>query len=675
MGKKRDDIDELVAQHRADYDEDEDSDPDVERPRKPFVDHFAFNLLVGFFITLNAVTMGLETDARGEKGDDIPSYWYLIEVVFCLIFLAELVARLYYHRLSFFCPPKRKLWNITDFAIVLMSVIDAFIIAPLGMSGDTVRLVTLLRFVRLMRLIRLVRLLRMFKELWLVANGLIESAKTLCWVAIMILCFIYICAIFTTLVIGKNDELYDPYFMTSGGWDHEVYFRTVPRSMFTLFQIVTFESWSERIVRHVMQKQPAMVIFFVGFIAITSFGLLNIVVGVVVESTLSTSEKDDNKIKRSQEHDRQRVFDHLRDIFEAADEDGSGTLTLGEVQKAINKPEIYNKLKMIDFPVEDPRQIFQLLDYDNSCELSIDEFIAGCIRMKGSAKSKDLLAAQVAVDTMKRHYTFFEKEMKELQEKIALLDDTARHLVFQGEHVFLNLREYRMRHQEMEGGRSSLPVVTMTDITKAPWENPGNKRGSKIEAGDKMKQERLWNEAFNQPDAMAIDDVEALAGASFNNGRRVLGILDGDSQTESRLATFNNKHSSLESPLRMARSGEAFYVGQNVFCRITGGTWLPGRVTSVAPLEVQADGFAKGCAWDEVSDYIPQECCWNCGAPYTSDSVKFCIECGAPRERPANMALPAPGSPLALEDGRRSPQRRGNVTETQLAIPGALNNH
>merc|ERR1719454_1955799 len=219
-----------------------------------------------------------------------------------------------------------------------------------------------------------------------------------------------------------------------------------------------------------MKKQPAMVVFFVIFIAISSFGLLNIVVGVVVESTLSTSEKDDNKIKRAQERDRQRVFDHLREIFEAADEDGSGTLTLSEVQKAINKPEIYNKLKMIEFPVEDPKQVFMLPDYDNTCELSIDEFISGCIRMKGTAKSKDLLAAQVAVDTMKRHYTFFETETKELKKKIELLDDTARALVYQGEHVFLNLREYRLRHPELEGGSASAPRIGTATLENAPWE-------------------------------------------------------------------------------------------------------------------------------------------------------------------------------------------------------------
>jgi voltage-gated sodium channel len=493
MSRKRDDIDKLVQQFKASRDEDSDSDPDEPPRRKPFVDYFSFNLAVGGLIALNALTMGLETDARGQDGDDVSSIWYFIELIFCCLFLAELCARLYYHRLTFFTNIHGKWWNMADFVIVMISVLDTFLLTPIG-TGGGMRIISMLRFIRLMRLIRLIRLMRLFKELWLVASGLFESAKTLCWVAIMIVCFLYICAIFTTLVIGKNDKLYDQYFLDSKGWDHEVYFGTVSRSMFSLFQIVTFESWSERIVRHVMQKQPAMVLFFIVFIAISSFGLLNIVVGVVVESTLHTSENDESKVKRAQERDRQRVFDHLREIFEGADEDGSGTLTLAEVQKAIAKPEIYNKLKMIEFPVEDPKQIFMLLDYDNTCELSIDEFISGCIRMKGQAKSKDLLAAQVAVDTMKRHYTYFEREMKELQSKIALLDDTARALVYQGEHVFLNLREYRMRHPELEGGAAAAPRISTSAIEHAPWERL-NKQGNE---GNQIKQGAIWDQAFNK---------------------------------------------------------------------------------------------------------------------------------------------------------------------------------
>ena len=83
---------------------------------------------------------------------------------------------------------------------------------------------------------------------------------------------------------------------------------------------------------------------------------------------------------------------------------------LEEVESAIQKPEIYNKLKMIDFPVDDPGQIFALLDYDESGELTTEEFITGCIRMKGPAKSKDLLVAQVGVDSMRKQYALFEQD-------------------------------------------------------------------------------------------------------------------------------------------------------------------------------------------------------------------------------------------------------------------------
>merc|ERR1719284_2393740 len=139
---------------------------------------------------------------------------------------------------------------------------------------------------------------------------------------------------------------------------------------------------------------------------------------------METASKDSKKIKKKKEKDRQMVFSQLREIFESADVDDSGSLTLEEVQDALNKPEIYNKLKMIDFPVDDPKQIFLLLDFDDTGELTIEEFITGCVRMKGAAKSKDLLVAQVAVDTMRRHYQEFEKELEAFQRKLRNLDKT-----------------------------------------------------------------------------------------------------------------------------------------------------------------------------------------------------------------------------------------------------------
>lgn len=537
-GKRRDEIDALVTKYKRDKDGDSDSETETPHPKKiPFVDWFSFNLFVGFVIALNAFTIGLETDARAESGDSVSGMWFLFEVLYALFFLWELLCRLYYHRMKYFTG-KEKWWNLVDCFIVTLSVVDCFIITPIGLGGK-VRFVSMMRFVRLIRLIRLIRLMRLFKELWLVANGLIQSGKTLCWVALMIIIFLYICSIYTTLEIGKKDDMWNSYYKQSGGWDHEKYFKTVPRSMFTLFQVVTLEQWSENIVRHVMVKQPWMVPFFMVVIAITTFGLLNIVVGVIVENTLATSERDDNKIKRSKERDRQRVFNHLREIFEAADEDGSGTLNLAEVRKAINKPEIYNKLKMIEFPVDDPEQIFMLLDFDGSGHLNIDEFITGCIRMKGTAKSKDLLVAQVAVDTMKRHYTQFEKEMRDLQQKIMLLEETAKSLVDQGEHVFLNLREYRMRHQDLELRGSSPPRISTGTISKAPWEESQETSLLKLtnqDTGSLFGNGQFNNaltDGFAKPDNWAIvefDSDDQHNNRAINDATRMPAITEGNRQ-------------------------------------------------------------------------------------------------------------------------------------------------
>jgi hypothetical protein len=72
---------------------------------------------------------------------------------------------------------------------------------------------------------------------------------------------------------------------------------------------------------------------------------------------------------------------------------------------------------MIDFPVDNPKEVFVLLDYDNTGELTIEEFIKGCLRMKGPAMSKDLLVAQVAIDGMAKQYQLFENELASFKKK------------------------------------------------------------------------------------------------------------------------------------------------------------------------------------------------------------------------------------------------------------------
>merc|ERR1719473_408244 len=251
-----------------------------------------------------------------------------------------------------------------DFTLVMSGVIEA--IMSIMNLGSKLRMLSALRVIRMFRLVRLIRLLNMFKELWLVVHGLLESLKTLGWVSLLLVLFLYICAIFTTMQIGQNHADFDDYERASGGWDHEEYFGTVPRSMYTLFQVLTLENWADGVARHVLSKMPYMVVFFVLFLMFTTFGLMNLVVGVIVENTLSASRNNEEKIKKMQEKERTRVLQHLRDIFLIADKDGNGTLTIEEFEAAIQKPDVMNRLKLIELPMSDAMELFYILDHDGS---------------------------------------------------------------------------------------------------------------------------------------------------------------------------------------------------------------------------------------------------------------------------------------------------------------------
>lgn len=436
----------------------------------PFVDKPWFALGTGLVIFLNAMSIGLDTDntttnisTGAEKNE---STWYIVEMVFCIFFIIEIVLRLACHKSAFFTNPLTRTWNVVDFAIVVSSSIDTLILQP-AKSGGSLTVITMLRMVRLMRLARLLRLLKMFKELWLIVSGILQSLKTLGWIGVVSFLFCLACGVLATVVIGHADDIYDPYFVESEGWDHKVYFASVLRSTFTMFQLMTVDAWSEGVVRHVAQKQPYVMPFLLLVVIISVFGLLTIIIGVVCENTLSTASRDLLKLKARQDKERKQIFTQLQELFVIMDADGSGTLSLDEVELAIQKPEIYNKLKMIDFPVDEPGNVFELLDYNNSGELTIEEFISGCVRMKGTAKSKDLLVAQVAVDSMRKQYALFEQEMDKLKAKIAHIHDSIDAVIGHGEHVFLDERAYRQRHPELEG--KAVPDVTTMPMEVVAW--------------------------------------------------------------------------------------------------------------------------------------------------------------------------------------------------------------
>jgi voltage-gated sodium channel len=140
----------------------------------------------------------------------------------------------------------------------------------------------------------------MFRDVRVVISGFFEAVRILAWVSTFFIFILYVGAVFVTIQIGQNPEIYEPYKYLSGGWDYQEYFGSVGRSMLSLFQIVTLDDWSDGIVRHVVSNQPAMAIFFVPFILLTTYGLASIVVGIIVERTLAAAKENQQRYLKNQ---------------------------------------------------------------------------------------------------------------------------------------------------------------------------------------------------------------------------------------------------------------------------------------------------------------------------------------------------------------------------------------
>mmetsp|Transcript_38629 Transcript_38629/g.70278 ORF Transcript_38629/g.70278 Transcript_38629/m.70278 type:complete len:540 (+) Transcript_38629:91-1710(+) len=383
-----------------------------------WVDRAEMDLLMSFVILCNTVTVGLEVD-YGDDTTELKVLWILLEAVFCIIFVVELGLKLWAHSVRWIIAEPL---NVVTTTVAIMSVVDLCILTPLGTSG-TLRLFSLLRVVGLTRLLRLIRDKPQLKALKLVFQGLLNNLRILFWTVALLTVVLFISAIFTTRQIGHNTEVYGNYKKLSGGWDHEEFFGTVGRSMLTLIQVLTLDMWSSEVARHVLTNQPAMALFFLIFLVLTTYGLLSLVVGVIVEQTLAATKQDEAKARVREEKARRQELATIEKIFEMADAEHTGELTLAAFTEAMTRKEVRWRMQQLELHASDMQRLFQVMDGDGTCTLTMKEFINGCMKMKGQALSKDMLALQAQADTLSGRLDDLGFALQRSEKMMAALDE------------------------------------------------------------------------------------------------------------------------------------------------------------------------------------------------------------------------------------------------------------
>jgi len=233
---------------------------------KNLVESKKFQNFIIILIILNGITMGLETSKPITQ-----AYGSLINIfdkLVITIFTIEITLRIYANRFSFFKDP----WSLFDLFVVVISLIP---------SNGSFQVLRILRVLRLFRLITIVPQMRK-----IVAALISVIPGMLSIVGLMSLIF-YVFAIMAT-------SLYSNSFPQ--------WFGTLGESFYSLFQIMTLESWSMGIVRPIMEVHPYAWAFFVPFIFVATFIMINLVVAIIVDAMaiLKEEEKKDAKLEEVQ---------------------------------------------------------------------------------------------------------------------------------------------------------------------------------------------------------------------------------------------------------------------------------------------------------------------------------------------------------------------------------------
>jgi voltage-gated sodium channel len=207
-----------------------------------------FEAAITAVIVINAITLGLETSetVMGRFGGLLST----LDSLVLAIFVAELIARIAVYRTSFFRDP----WRVFDFLVVAIALLPA--------TGN-------LSVLRSLRILRVLRLVSVVPSLRRVVSGLVAALPGMGSIVLLLGLVFYVFSVMATKLFGAA-------FPDTFG--------SLAASAYTLFEVMTMDSWSTGTVRPIMEVHPWAWAFFLPFIVATSFAVLNLFIGIIVSA-------------------------------------------------------------------------------------------------------------------------------------------------------------------------------------------------------------------------------------------------------------------------------------------------------------------------------------------------------------------------------------------------------
>eukprot|EP00928_Gymnodinium_smaydae_P086320 TRINITY_DN7035_c0_g1_i1.p1 TRINITY_DN7035_c0_g1~~TRINITY_DN7035_c0_g1_i1.p1 ORF type:complete len:744 (+),score=149.19 TRINITY_DN7035_c0_g1_i1:94-2325(+) len=377
------------------------------------VDYFlrgkAFGLVCSVVILANATYLGVQTSREVDiefarlRGEPVQQDDPIVpDIMFTLFFTLEMLARLAVEKKKFILG-REAYWNMFDTCVVISSIYECYHLiygssAPAGVS--------VLRTFRVLRVIRLLRVAGVFapckaviRTLQTIIYSLSGSASSFVSALVVLFLFLFIFAIsFMQGVKGyiataTPDERLTKHFQNTV-LTMEEHYGTMEATLWTLLAAVSGGyDWSE-VAKPISSIGGFYKLGFLLYVVFVLFALLNILTGIFVNVSIDSCKMNREIVIEEAITNKKSLVKQIVHLFHEADADSSGTLSLDEFEEFFQDEAIRAFFMSLDLDMSNARTIFEVIDTTGDGELDIEEFVQGCIDLRGGARKVDISMLQ-----------------------------------------------------------------------------------------------------------------------------------------------------------------------------------------------------------------------------------------------------------------------------------------
>ncbi|CAK9027696.1 unnamed protein product [Durusdinium trenchii] len=350
--------------------------------------------VIGIVVLLNSLTMAMELECEGQVAGErvgMPELlqchhhisFYIAEHVFTIIFVLELAWRVYWLRWRYFL----EVLNVVDAFLAMYSFIYVYVLTMLLQSVN-LQLLRLLRLAKLVRAIRIMRTLRLFRGLRLLVHACFSFLPSLAWsMALLSLCILTAGLVIGNLlhefILDETKEFEQRLWI----WIH---YGTAYRAIWTMYEMTFAGNWPQS-ARPVLESvSHGYCVFFLLYITVIVFAVLRVITAIFVKETLEVASNDAELMVQERMRKKASYVKKLESIFKAMDDSGDGLLSEEEMSEWLLDERVQAYLESLDIDAAEGEALFRLLANDDG-EITYQDFIAGILRCKGSARAIDQL--------------------------------------------------------------------------------------------------------------------------------------------------------------------------------------------------------------------------------------------------------------------------------------------